>query len=132
MGRYSRHTSFLPTQTMKPYSKSEQFVPITRSMLYSEAYKSLTANELLIYQIMRIKFHKQEAERTEFEFSRSLGVKVLGLSSNSDKTIRRALKGLEKKGFIERTYISKGGGKINKKPNRYMFSEKWKTYRTNI
>lgn len=100
-------------------------------MFNSYAFKQLSGNEIRIYLNMRMKFHKEEKEENDFEYSKSLGVKVLGLSEKSEHSIRRALKNLVKYGFIDQTYISKGGGKNNKLPNRYKFSERWKTIETN-
>ncbi|MDY6089784.1 MAG: hypothetical protein SPJ04_00825 [Bdellovibrionota bacterium] len=127
-----KYTQFLPTQTLKQVNNrkvcNEQHVRVSRSMLYSEAFLRLNPVALKLYLILRIKYHKEEEQNTDFPFSKSLGVKVLKLSKNSEKSVRRGLLELEKKGFIERTVFSKGGGKSNKFPNRFKFSTKWKQY----
>jgi len=98
-------------------------------MIYSNAYRKLSGNEIRLFDCMKLKFHKQEKEGLEFEFSKSLGIKLLGLSEKSEKSIRRALKNLVKYGFLDQTFISNGGGKSNKKPNRYKFSTRWHNYK---
>lgn len=124
---------FLPTQTLKPVDNrkvcNEQHVRISRSMLYSDAFMSLSSVALKIYMSMRIKFHKEEEQNKDFEFSKSLGVKILGLTDNSNKTIRKGLQELVEVGFVEQTLFSKGGGKKNKISNRYKFSTRWKEYK---
>lgn len=100
-------------------------------MQYSMAFNKLSGNEIRLYLHMRMKFHKEEKEDKDFEYSKSLGVKVLRLSEKSENSVRRALKNLVKYGFIDITFISKGGGKNNKIPNRYKFSERWKTIEIN-
>lgn len=124
---------FLPTQTLKPVDNrkvcNEQHIRISRSMLYSEAFMSLSSVALKIYMSMRIKFHKEEEQNKDFEFSKSLGVKILGLTDNSNKTIRKGLQELVEVGFVEQTLFSKGGGKKNKISNRYKFSTRWKEYK---
>lgn len=127
-------TPFLPYETSKPVDSTkfcnEQHVRITRSMLFSDAYSSLNGNAMHLYQVLKIKFHKQAKSNKDFEISKSYGVKVLGLSSNSEKSVRRALKELVEKGFLAQTLHSKGGG-INaiNKINRYKFSSNWKNYK---
>ena len=125
-----KFTPFLPTQTMKKYSKSENLnekhIRISRSMLYSEAFMSLNAIALKLYMVLRIKFYNEEEKSLDFEFSKSLGVKIFKLSEKSEKTIRNGLKELVKKGFLEQTLFSQGGGKNNKISNRYKFSSNWK------
>lgn len=125
-----KFTTFLPTETKKPIidttkQLNEAHIRRTRSMIYSNAYRQLSGNEIRLFDCMKLKFYKEEETGEDFEFSKSLGVKILGLSENSEKSIRRALQNLVKYGFIEPTYISKGGGKNNKKPNRYKFSRNW-------
>ena len=128
-----KFTQFLPTQTLKVVDKktccNEQHVRISRSMLYSVAFMSLSSVALKLYLSLRIKFHNEESKNIDFGFSKSLGVKILGLTDNSGKTIRKGLQELVKKGFIEQTLFSKGGGKKNKISNRYKFSTRWKDYK---
>lgn len=128
-----RFTEFLPTQSLKIVDRkthcNEQHIRITRSMIYSEAFMSLNAVALKLYDVLRLKFHNEEKNNTDFAFSKSLGVKLLQLSSNSEKSIRKGLQELVQKGFIEQTFISSGGGKNNKIPNRYKFSANWKNYK---
>ena len=90
---------------------------------------SLTAVSLKLYIALRMKFHKEEEQNLDFEFSKSLGIKLLGLQNNSAKTIRVGLKKLVELGFIDQTLFSRGGGKTNKIPNRYRFSTNWKYYK---
>lgn len=127
-----KFTPFLATETMiktdRKTSLNEQHIRRTRSMIYSKAYRKLSGNEIRLFDSMKLKFHKEEKEGTEFDFSKSLGVKVLGLSKNSEQSVKRALRNLIKYGFIDQTYISKGGGKKVKQPNRFKFSERWKEY----
>lgn len=126
-----RFTPFLPVQTMKKIDTkneiNEQHVRITRSMLYHPSFQKLSGNAIRIYMSMQRMFYKEMKSNEDFEYSKSLGVKHLGLSENSEKSVKRALKQLVDCGFIEYTYISKGGGKKNKIPNRYKFSENWKS-----
>jgi hypothetical protein len=133
MSRKMKFTQFLPTQTMKFVDTrkicSEQHIRLTRSMIYSEAYMSLSAVAIKLYNVLRLKFHKEEKENQDFPFSKSLGIKILGLSDNSAKTIRKGLQELVKVGFIEQTLFSNGGGKSNKISNRYKFSTNWKQYK---
>lgn len=133
MSKRIKYTPFLPTQTLKPVDTrkvcNEQHIRISRSMLYSEAFMSLTAVSLKLYIALRMKFHKEEEQNLDFEFSKSLGIKLLGLQNNSAKTIRVGLKKLVELGFIEQTLFSRGGGKTNKIPNRYKFSTNWKYYK---
>ena len=107
-----RYTRFLLTQTLKPIdnrkSCNEQHIRISRSMLYSEAFMSLNHTAMKLYLVIRLKFHKEEEGNIDFPFSKSLGVKVLHLSSTSEKTIKNALLELVKKGFLDQTFISKG------------------------
>ena len=98
-------------------------------MYYSDAFKQLEGNDIRIYLNMREKFFEEEKNNKDFEYSKSYGVKVLGLSEKSEKSVRRALSNLVKYGFIEPTFISKGGGRNNKKPNRFKFSENWKEFK---
>lgn len=127
-----RFTPFFPTETMKNIDTrktlNEQHIRRTKSFIYSKAYGNLSGNEIRLFDKIKLKFHKQEKENQDFAFSKSLGVKLLGLSENSEKSVRRALANLVKYGFLDQTFISKGGGKKNKQPNRYKFSERWKQY----
>lgn len=127
-----KFTPFLPTQTMKNIDSrttlNERHIRISRSMFYSHSFMTLNSIALKLYMVMRFKFYEEEKEEKDFAFSKSLGIKTLQLSKNSEKTIRRGLQELIKKGFIEPTYISKGGGNKNKISNRYKFSNNWKTY----
>lgn len=128
-----KYTYFLPTETVKPIDTSkkvnEAHIRRTRSMIYSDAYRQLTGNEIRLFDIMKLKFYKEEQLGQDFPFSKSLGVKLLGLSEKSEKSIRRALINLVKYGFIDQTFISKGGGKNNKQPNRFKFSRRWTEYK---
>ena len=107
-----KYTQFLPTQTLKQVDNrtvcNEQHVRISRSMLYSEAFMNLNHTAMKLYLAIRLKFHKEEEKNTDFAFSKSLGVKVLHLSSTSERTIKNALQELVKKGFLDQTFISKG------------------------
>lgn len=98
-------------------------------MYNSEAFRELTGNDIRLYMNMLSVFYKNMENDTDFEYSQNYGIKVLHLSENSGKSIRRSLNNLVKYGFIERTLFSKGGGKNNKTPNRFKFSENWKDYR---
>ena len=126
-----RFTPFLPVQTMKKIDTrkeiNEQHVRITRSMLYHSSFQKLSGNAIRIYMSMQRMFYTQMKNDEEFEYAKSLGVKHLGLSESSEKSVKRAIKQLIDCGFIEYTFISKGGGKQQKIPNRYKFSENWKT-----
>lgn len=62
----------------------------------------------------------------EFQFACSLGTELLGLSPNSERTIRRAIKELVEHGFIVCCEFSNGSGH---KPNIYRFSSNWKTWK---
>ena len=128
-----KFTEFLPTQSLKAIDRrtkcNEQHVRISRSMLYSDAFMSLNGNAIKLYMVLRLKYYKEEEKNTDFDFSKSLGVKIFKLSDNSEKTIKRGLKELSNKGFIEQTLFTKGGGKNYKITNRYKFSTKWKNYR---
>ena len=130
-----RFTPFLPVQTMKKIDTrkeiNEQHVRITRSMLYHSSFQKLSGNAIRIYMSMQRMFYTQMKNDEEFEYAKSLGVKHLGLSESSEKSVKRAIKQLIDYGFIEYTYISKGGGKQKKIPNRYKFSENWKTMKYN-
>ena len=125
-----KFTPFLPTETKNIIDRNkqlnEQHIRRTRSMIYSNAYRKLSGNEIRLFDCMKLKFHEEERKNDDFAFSKSMGVKVLGLSNNSEKTIRRALVNLVKYGFIEQTFISKGGGKNTKQSNRYKFSTRWR------
>lgn len=126
-----RFTPFLPEQTTKRIDNkkevNEQHVRITRSMLYHPSFQKLSGNAIRIYMSMQRMFYSQMKNKEEFEYAKSLGIKHLGLSENSEKSIKRAIKQLINCGFIEYTYISKGGGKKKKIPHRYKFSEQWKS-----
>lgn len=128
-----RFTPFLPTQTSKRVDSrkvcNEQHIRISRSMLYSEAFMSLSSVAIKLYLSLRLKFHNEEEQNKDFSFSKSYGVKMLGLSDNAIKTIRRGLKELVRVGFLEQTLYSTGGGKKKKIPNRYKFSTNWKDYK---
>lgn len=129
MGRKLKFTPFLPTETTKPIDSkkalNEQHIRKTRSMIYSKAYGKLSGNEIRLFECMKLKFYKEEKNNQDFDFSKSLGVKVLHLSENSQGSIRRALTNLVKYGFIDQTFISDGRGN---QPNRYKFSKRWHTY----
>lgn len=58
----------------------------------------------------------------EFEFSASIGLGNLGLSENSEKSVRSAIQELDKHGFIKRIGFSSGAGHT---PNKYMFTSDW-------
>lgn len=125
-----RFTPFCPPQTLKNIDTrkvlNERHIRITKSMLYHKAFQSLSGNAIRIYMSMLLKFHNELQNDMDFEYSKSLGTKHLGLSDNSEKSVKRALRELIKWGFIEPTFISKGGGKNKKIANRYKFSENWK------
>lgn len=127
-----KYSKPLKTQTCKNIDNKKQLnenhVRLFRSMINSKAFKKLSSNEIKIYLNMRMKFFEQEEKELDFPYSKSLGTKVLGLSIKSENSIRRALKNLVKYGFLEQTYISKGGGKTTKLPNRYKFSTRWQSY----
>ena len=77
-------------------------------MLYSEAFMSLNHTAIKLYLAIRIKFHKEEENSIDFSFSKSLGIKLLHLSNNSEGTIKNGLRELVKKGFLDQTFISRG------------------------
>lgn len=125
-----KFTQFLPTQTTKIVDRrtalNEKHIRITKSLLTSPAYRSLSANGLLLYQMLELRFHKEEETNTDFALSQTLATYLIGLNENSKASGKRAISQLCHKGFIEPTYISKGGGKNKKIPNRYKFSSNWK------
>lgn len=128
-----KFTKFLPTQSKKVIDArtqcNEQHIRISRSMMYSDAFLRLNGNAIKLYMVLRLKFHKEEEANIDFSFSKSLGIKILKLSDNSEKVIRKALQELTNKGFLEQTLISNGGGQKNKIANRYKFSTRWKDYK---
>ncbi len=97
---------------------NEQHIRLSRSLLLSPAYKHLGKNATKILNAMKI-IAKGEKE---FNFACSLGIEYLGISNNSEKGVREAIKELIEHGFIERVYFSNGSGR---KPNKYMFSSNW-------
>lgn len=130
MGK-QKYTPFLPTQTTKVVDRrkklNEEHVRLSKSMINSKAFKNLTENSIRLYLILRMKFFKQEAKNEDFELSQTYATKLLGFSHNSKVSGKRAINHLCHCGFIEPTYISKGGGKKNKISNRFRFSENWKS-----
>lgn len=130
MGRQN-YTPFLPTQTTKVIDRrkklNEEHVRLSKSMINSKAFKNLTENSIRLYLILRMKFFKEEAKNQDFEISQTFATELLGLSQNSKASGKRAINNLCHCGFIEPTYISKGGGKKNKISNRFRFSENWKS-----
>ena len=128
-----KFTKFLSTQSLKITDTktccNEQHVRIARSMLYSDAFMTLNGNAMKLYMILRLKYFNEEENNFDFAFSKSLGVKILKISDNSEKTIRRSLKELVQHGFLDRTFNSNGGGMKNKISNRYKFSTRWKDYK---
>jgi len=118
----TRFTKFKPYETMlrggNGQAINEQHTRLTRSLLLSPAYKDLGKNAVKILNAMKI-IAKGEKE---FDFACSLGISYLGISSNSEKSVREAIKELVEHGFIERKYFSNGANHI---PNRYEFSCNW-------
>lgn len=125
-----KFTPFLPTQTTKVIDRrknlNEEHVRLSKSMVKSKAFKNLTANSILLYLMLRMKFFKEEAKKEEFEVSQAYATELLGYSQNSKVSGKRAINNLCHCGFIEPTYISKGGGNKNKISNKFRFSENWK------
>lgn len=125
-----RFTPFLLEETAKPIDRTkvinEKHIRITKSMFNHQAFRKLSRNAILLYMFMKFRFCKQLKSNEDFEFSQSLGISVLGISEKSGNTVKRALKQLVRHGFIEYTYISNGGGKNKKIPNRFIFSGSWK------
>lgn len=130
MGK-QRYTPFLPTQTIKVVDRrknlNEEHVRLSKSMISCKAFKNLTENSIRLYLILRMKFFKQEAKNGDFELSQTYATELLGLSRASKASGKRAINNLCHCGFIEPTYISKGGGNKKKISNRFRFSENWKS-----
>lgn len=97
---------------------NEQHIRLARSLLISSAYKDLGKNEVKILNAMKL-IAKGE---TDFEFSCSLGVDYLGISKQSEKSVRNAIQELTKHGFIRCICFSNGAGHV---PNKYQFSSEW-------
>lgn len=125
-----KFTGFFPTQTKKSIDRTkklnENHVRISESMIHSKAFKKLTENGLRLYIELQLRFFRNEARNEEFELSQTFATELLRLSQNSKICGKRAIKDLCHCGFIEPTYISKGGGKTKKISNRFKFSENWK------
>lgn len=125
-----KFTQFYPEETAKKIDVrkvvNEDHIRITKSMFNNQSFRNLSANAIILYIFMKFRFYKQLQNGEDFEFSQSLGINVLRISKNSGNTVKRALKQLVRHGLIEYTYISRGGGKYKKVPNRFMFSTNWK------
>lgn len=125
-----KFTQFLPTQTKNNVDRriklNESHIRISESMIHSKAFKELTENGLRLYIELQLRFFRKEARNEDFELSQTLATKLLGFSENSKNCGKRAIANLCHCGFIEPTYISKGGGKKQKVSNRFKFSENWK------
>ena len=125
-----KFTEFLPTQTKNSIDKTkrlnEKHIRISESMLHSEAFKKLTLNAMRLYFEIELRFFRREARNEDFELSQTFATELLGFSQNSKNCGKRAIANLCHCGFIEPTYISKGGGKKQKVSNRFKFSENWK------
>lgn len=125
-----KFTPFLITQTTKVVDRkaklNEEHIRLSKSMIRSNAFNNLTANALRLYLELRMKFYKEEAKSEDFELSQTFACKLLGINENSKISGKRAIENLSHNGFIEPTYISKGGGKRQKISNRFKFSENWK------
>ena len=92
---------------------AEPYVCITKSMLMSEAWKSLSYSARNLYLYMKLWSYG----RQEFSFSYALGVELL----KSKATMYKCVNELVSNGFIEITRVSKT-------PNvgtRYKFIDKW-------
>ena len=91
----------------------DKHIRLTKDMLNSKAYLSLSNTAKVLYNYMKLWASGEQ----EFDYSKSLGSKIV-----SPATYTNNIKELVDKGFIERVYISTGGGH---KPNRYKFSSNW-------
>jgi len=123
-------TPFLPTQTKNSIDRrmklNEKHIRISESMIHSKAFKNLTENGLRLYIEIQLRFFRKEARDEDFELSQTFATELLGFTQNSKNCGKRAITNLCHCGFIEPTYISKGGGKAKKVSNRFKFSENWK------
>ena len=116
-----KFTKFKPYETVlrgdDGQTLNEQHIRLTRSLLLSPAYKDLGKNATKILNAMKI-IAKGE---NEFYFSSSLGIQYLGLAKSSEKSVREAIKELDKHGFIKCSQFSEGG----RIPNKYKFTSDW-------
>lgn len=117
-----KFTPFKPYETARFSNNgktlNEQHIRLTRSMLLSPAYKDLGKNATKILNAMKLIAKGEQ----EFEFSCSLGTEFLGISTESQKNVRLAIKKLIEHGFIKRIHFSNGVGHI---PNKYSFDNAW-------
>lgn len=111
----AKQTPFLPYEGSKP---KDTHIRLTRSMLLSESYSSLSFSAAKLYNLMKLWAKGQ----MEFDYSWSLAQKA-SFSKKSNKTYIKAKNELIAKGFIECIRTSK----CSRLPNRYKLSSKWNT-----
>lgn len=123
---------FQKCETKKKIDRTKELnLPYTRipqDVNFSPAFRNLSANAIRIYIDMKTRFYKALDGHCDFKYARSFGLICLGLSKGSENSVKRAIKDLITNGFIEPTYITKGGKneKGENDINRYKFSENWK------
>lgn len=91
----------------------EPYTCITKSMMMSDNWKSLSSSSKIIYTYMKLWSYG----RQEFTFSYTLGLEIV----SSRTTFKKSIDELVNKGFIEITLISKRPG-IG---THYKFIDKW-------
>lgn len=106
-----------PFRPFEGKKADEPHVRLTRSMVLSEAYISLSYSAVKLYTFLRMYSLGNE----EVEYAWSLAKKIFGSSG----TFNSAKKDLIEKGFIKCIRTSK----CSRLPNLYKFSSDWQTYK---
>ncbi len=123
MSRKKRYTP----KTWERVGGDRQHVSIYQSMCQSDAWRNLSHAAIRVYLIMKSQYRGDYTGDTVTCPYKVIKENAPGMNN---KTISRAIGELETKGFIiidRGTFVT---GNLKNEPNRYKFSDKWRTYKT--
>ena len=120
MSKKSTKYKPLPFETARPH---DHYSRIYDDMIYSEAYKSLSHAARTAYMILKAQYRGNYTGNSVICPYREF--KQFGMGT---QTVNNALSDLENKGFIQIKHGTKQakGSHLNRQPNEYIFSDKWK------
>jgi len=104
--------------TRKKSFRLPPFVPITKEMIKSEAFKSLTNAARVAYLL--IKAQQRQFDQVDIKFPYSAAVPYM-----DRHTLSKAVKALEMHGFIEKRF--EGG--LYRRTNIYTLIDTWHIYK---
>ena len=114
MGRKRKIPDLNPWETELFTGTDRRYIRLGNSLFLSKSFQALTGQERNVYLCMIMECGGKRAFKFSFSSMKKYGIsKMTGI---------RAVEGLEKAGFIKKTYC----GRIQMNPNEYEFVSDWK------